>query len=201
MRTSPSSVIAVMLLGLLLAAGCRLPDPRRVAPEAHLTTFEEAARGSADIAGAYELTRINKDYLPAAITMIDDCRTSVDSGRMLLTEDGRYRLEMRLTLACSDETLEEQITLDGLFALVGSRLRFGERMVPARQELAPQTTIGREDVVAALFPEGRLAAVGSFRAGRVTVTLPDLRTLYFKNLADGPVRPPEIDRAAPAAGL
>jgi hypothetical protein len=183
---------------LILAAGCRPAEPQRVDPQVMYSDYEDVARGSAETAGTYRLTNLDAKQLPAGISMLGRCRLYLSDGIIVLVQDGRYRLNLSVQEICGDRSRqEEEIVKEGFYSLIGSNLRFGDNMVMARTDPAPEVTTGRDEVVQAVIPTGRLAARGSLRAGRLTITLRDLRTLYFQREAE-PGPPAVIQRGATA---
>jgi len=175
-------VLSLLALALLLAA-CRSPEPRQPPPPTEQALYEEAARGSQAIADTYQLTALDGGYLPVGVGMDGRCTILLSGGTLVLTADGRYEMRLETMSECRGERHEhaaaDAVVKQGLFSISGASLRFGDKMLIARDGLAPETTSGPEQLVYAIFPDGRFAANGTYRAGRVTATMRDLRTLTF----------------------
>jgi len=175
--------ILCLLVMVPLLAACRPATPSQTPHTEVRLTYEEAAGGSSDVAGTYGLVAFDGAGLPALAAAEGGCRVELTDGELDLTEDGRYRLRLAARSVCNGEVEDhgpgDDVSVEGLFALEGFQLRFGDWVILSRRDPAPETITGPEELVNALFPEGRLAARGSVRVDRVSFTLPDLRTFTF----------------------
>jgi hypothetical protein len=181
MKDSLRLLVLLAVIGLL--AGCRPAEPMQPPPDTEITRYEQAARGSEAVAGTYRLASLDRHYLPAAAGMDGRCTILLADGTLTLTADGRYEMRLETTSECDGERRQhgeaDVVVKEGLYSLAGFRLRFGDKMIVGRPDLAPETTTGPEALVEAIFHYGRFAAVGTYRAGRITATMRDLRTFEF----------------------
>lgn len=178
-----TTAVLFLLAAAGLLAACRPPEPRQPPPEVELARYEEAARGSEAIAGTYRLAEVDRHYLPVGMGMDGGCVIVASAGSLTLTADGRYELRLETFSECDGERRDhppaDVVVKEGLYSLSGAHLRFGDKILIAHDAPAPETTTGPEELVAAIFPDGRFAARGTYRAGRITTTMRDLRTLSF----------------------
>jgi hypothetical protein len=198
----PALRIPVLLLVLTLGlAACRTPEPKQPPPVTMARTAADAAQGSPAIAGTYTLQSFVNRYLPARAAMADGCPVYLDAGTLDLTADGRYRLAVTARSVCGRDarSVSGEIVKEGVYALAGSHLRFGDRIVITNDEPAPETTSGPAVLNEALFPYGRFSARGTFRAAELTVTLDNLRTLSFAVPAQAAFPQPSPSPSSPAA--
>lgn len=185
----PASGALVLATALILLAGCRPSEPRQIPAERMQTTYQDAARGSAELAGMYTLRGIDHRTIPAPITLFGGCRVFMTDGILTLAANGQYSLSVVVFEECNGQPAHlEDITFEGFYSIAGSTIRFGDKVLVHNDEPAPEVVVGDEDVVRAVFPNGRLAAMGTLRSGRLSFTLENLRTLHFQR-EGGPGQP------------
>jgi len=194
-RLARRIALPTLVIVLVLSTSCRPPDPRQPPHPGVVTPIEEVAQGSEELAGTYQLTRLNTKSVPAAAAFVRGCHVYLTDGQMTLVADGRYQLELGTERVCGDRREErEAISVEGLYAVIGSSIRFGDKMLPSSNELAPEVVTGPEAVIAMLFPDGRFAANGTSRVDHITVTLDNLRSFVFARDVAAP--PPVAPRGA-----
>lgn len=171
-------LIASLALTAFILAGCGEHDYSKF--NTQLTSYEGAAVTSANVAGTFPLTHINKSYLPADYVFVDGCMVWITGGELELTTDATYSLALQTETVCGDEsTATSEVRRDGLYRLLGHELRFGDRIVPQNSELAPETVGGDEELGEIVFPDGRFAARGTVRYDRISATISDFHTFVF----------------------
>lgn len=171
-------LIASLALTAFVLAGCGEQDYSKFTTQ--LISYEEAAVTSADVAGTFPLTHINRAYLPADYVFADGCMIRITDGELELTADATYTIALQTETVCGDESAgTAEVRREGLYRLLGHELRFGDRMLPHNPDLAPETAAGDEELGNLIFPDGRFAAQGTVRYDRVTVTISDFHTFVF----------------------
>ncbi len=182
-RSMLSSRILVLPAVALLLAACGPTDSQHVTGPALNVSYEDVARGSAEAGGLFELVSLDRRSLPVATGMDGGCVIEVTGGDLDLREDGTYRLRLSSRSICDGDahahSPADDVIAEGLYSLTGFSLRFGDKMLVANREPAPETIEGPDELVYQLLPGRRMAAVGSMRVDRVSFTVEDLRTYTF----------------------
>jgi hypothetical protein len=172
--------IPLLLLAAALLAACRTPE-RHQLPPVERGAYELVAQGASDVAGTFSLTGVGMKSLPAAYSHHDGCLISVTDGRLMLTEDGRYRIAITTARDCRGDGASPagEVSIEGLYLVRGHRLRFGDMMIISNRDPAPEVASGDQALLEQIFPDGRMVAEGTVRHDGVTVTLRDFHTLIF----------------------
>lgn len=192
MTLSPRLTLLTLLsFGVLLAA-CRTEHSTPYPPPADAPRPLQVAQGSETVAGAYDLVGVGGYYLPKSVGMYDGCPVQLAGGTLELTADGRYRLALDARQVCGDPyaagyddarspaaAAGQPLVKEGVYALRGNNIRFGDRIIVSRQQQAPEATSGATELAEAVFPYGRFSASGTVRHSELTVTLDDLKPLSF----------------------
>ena len=191
------SCLALALVLTLALAACRPEEPTQEPPESVQETPAEAAVSTEAVAGTYRLVAVNETPLPARASAVDECEVQLSEGRLTLTADAAYDLDVLARAVCDAEEDAEAQLMDramseGVYTVQGFELRFGPAVTPV-EEGAFEDRLSEEvieddleeatedaDATPELYDAGQFAGTGVLRDSLLTVRLDDeLTTLSF----------------------
>jgi hypothetical protein len=171
-------MLAVGMLGAILAAGASAPAGAQVVDSTRVPTGVERTSPLADATPApaaattrYVLVEVAGKALPALVEKELRCREDVVAGVLTLS-DGRWQLETTTREACGDRSKEDRDRDDGTYSSDGAVLTFRD---DDGHQNAERETVGT-DIDLDELERGTIAGDGTLR-----VQLADARTtLLFR---------------------
>lgn len=128
-------------------------------------------------AGAYHLWQIDDAPLPGAVGYVDECAVELTEGRLRLSPDGTYELDVLARAVCDPDeeagaAMVDRAMSEGPYAVSGSGIRFGSEVTRIYDEEAEREPD--------LFNTAAFAGEATLRDTLLTVPLTDgLTTLTF----------------------